>query len=77
MAFDALRGKLLVFGGNGSGLLNDTWEYDPRAGAWQEATVTGVPPGPRQRPCDDETVMVAEWIINKKGILTMDDYLDF
>jgi len=28
MAFDATRDRLVVFGGAGPGLLNDTWEYD-------------------------------------------------
>jgi uncharacterized protein (TIGR03437 family) len=49
MAFDSSRGKLVVFGGNSNGLLNDTWEYDPRNGIWQPASVTGVSPNPRQR----------------------------
>jgi uncharacterized protein (TIGR03437 family) len=49
MAFDAARGKLVVFGGNGTGLLNDTWEYDPPSGAWRQPALAGTTPGPRQR----------------------------
>jgi len=49
MAFDAVRGKLVVFGGSGSGLLNDTWEFDPRSGAWRQALIAGTAPSPRHR----------------------------
>lgn len=49
MAFNAIRGKLVIFGGSGAGLLNDTWEFDPRSGAWRQASVAGAAPGPRHR----------------------------
>ena len=49
MAFDAVRNRLVVFGGSGSGILNDTWLYDPRSGAWQQPTIAGDAPSPRHR----------------------------
>ena len=49
MAFDAARAKLVVFGGNGNGLFNDTWEFDPRSNTWQQAAITGNLPSPRSR----------------------------
>jgi len=49
MAFDAVRGRLVLFGGNGGGLLNDTWEFDPRAGSWQQTALSGPAPSPRHR----------------------------
>ena len=49
MAFDAARKKLVVFGGRGAGVLNDTWEYDPQRRSWQQVTPEGTAPSPRQR----------------------------
>jgi uncharacterized protein (TIGR03437 family) len=49
MGFDSIHGRLVVFGGNGSALLNDTWEYNPRSGAWRQPAVAGDSPSPRQR----------------------------
>ena len=49
MAFDSARAKLVVFGGNGNGTLNDTWEFDPRSGVWQQAAIDGSSPSPRSR----------------------------
>lgn len=49
MAFDEARGRLVIFGGNGGGLLNDTWEFDPRSSLWQQPPAAGTPPGPRDR----------------------------
>jgi hypothetical protein len=49
MAFDAVRNRVVVFGGSGAGILNDTWEYDPRGGAWRQPAVAGDPPRPRHR----------------------------
>ncbi len=49
MAFDTVRGRLVLFGGNGNGPLNDTWAYDPRAGSWQQPAIAGDPPSPRHR----------------------------
>ncbi|MBC8167381.1 MAG: hypothetical protein H7Y20_16120 [Bryobacteraceae bacterium] len=49
MGFEAVRGRLLIFGGSGSGFLNDTWEYDPRSVSWQQPAIAGSAPGPRSR----------------------------
>ncbi|MEO5923831.1 MAG: kelch repeat-containing protein [Bryobacteraceae bacterium] len=49
MAFDAMRDKLIVFGGDGNGLLSDTWEFDPGSGVWQPTAITGAPPVARNR----------------------------
>lgn len=49
ISFDAARGRLVLFGGSGGGLLNDTWLYDPRANTWQRAAIAGEPPSPRSR----------------------------
>ena len=49
MGFDAARSRLVVFGGAGPGLLNDTWEYDPGSAKWQQTTITGDLPSARQR----------------------------
>jgi uncharacterized protein (TIGR03437 family) len=38
-----------VFGGNGGGPLNDTWDYDPRSGSWQQPGISGETPSPRHR----------------------------
>jgi hypothetical protein len=50
MAFDARRGRVVLFGGHsGTGAsrrrLGDTWEYDGRR--WVEAKVAGASPSPR------------------------------
>jgi uncharacterized protein (TIGR03437 family) len=34
---------MIVFGGNGSGSLNDTWEYDPRTDSWRQLTIPNSP----------------------------------
>lgn len=49
MAFDAVRGRLVVFGGSGNAILNDTWEYDSRSGAWQQPVLAGDAPSARSR----------------------------
>jgi uncharacterized protein (TIGR03437 family) len=49
MAFDATRDRLVVFGGAGPGLLNDTWEYDSRSTRWQQTPIDGTLPSARQR----------------------------
>jgi uncharacterized protein (TIGR03437 family) len=49
LAFDAVRGRLVLFGGRGARLLNDTWEFDPGARAWSQAAITGALPSPRDR----------------------------
>ena len=49
MVFDAARSRLVVFGGNGNGLLNDTWEYNSLQGSWLMPTVSGPSPSARSR----------------------------
>ncbi len=51
LAFDAVRARLIIFGGSGSSLYNDTWEYDPRERLWQSATLApdNNPPSARSR----------------------------
>ena len=49
MAFDSQRGQLLIFGGSGFPLLNDTWAYDTRKDTWSELTASGDVPAPRSR----------------------------
>ncbi len=48
MTFDSARGKVLMFGGNASGALNELWEYDgnswkliPTTGTWPVARSNG------------------------------------
>jgi hypothetical protein len=41
MAYDTQRGRIVMFGGAGTGLLNDTWEYGPLNMASYEALGTG------------------------------------
>jgi len=48
-AFDSARGRLVLYGGSGAGLLNDTWEFDPRTAVWAAANVRGDAPGARSR----------------------------
>jgi hypothetical protein len=41
-AFDGPRSRAVLFGGSGnSGLLSDSWEYDPQALTWQSAAIEG------------------------------------
>ena len=49
MEFDAVRGRLIIFGGSGNGVLNDTWEFNPAASTWQLLPIQGTPPEPRSR----------------------------
>ncbi len=50
MAFDSRRGRLVLFGGAGpGGALNDTWEYDPAANVWSQASPRGEAPAGRSR----------------------------
>ena len=49
LAFDAPRGKMVVFGGSGAGFLNDVWEYDPAAASWSQPPLQGAAPEARQR----------------------------
>lgn len=56
-AFDTERGVIVIFGGSGNGLLNDTWEYSPAAAVWRQTVVSSSPPAARSR---HEGVYVAE-----------------
>ena len=49
MVFDSVRSKLVLFGGRAaSGTdLDDTWEWDPRTGAWTAVSITGSKPPAR------------------------------
>jgi len=50
VAFDAGRGRMVVFGGTGNGgATNDTWEYDPASRRWTAAVIEGGSPGARFR----------------------------
>jgi len=49
LTYDSVRGRLVVFGGSGGGLKNDTWEYDPVANVWGQPNLTGEPPSARER----------------------------
>jgi hypothetical protein len=49
MGFDITRGRLVVFGGAGPGLLDDTWEYNPGSAKWQQTAIVGTLPSARQR----------------------------
>lgn len=47
LTFDSRRGRLILFGGSGGGLLNDTWAFD--GSSWQQLQIGGDAPGPRER----------------------------
>jgi uncharacterized protein (TIGR03437 family) len=49
MVFDSNRNKVVVFGGLGGPVFNDTWEFDPTASTWQQAAPEGSVPAPRYR----------------------------
>ena len=49
MAFDAIRRRLVVFGGSGNSTLNDTWTFDPRSASWEQPAIAGDAPRPRHR----------------------------
>lgn len=49
MTFDTVHNRLILFGGSGNELLNDTWFYDVPSGQWRAATVEGTLPNPRSR----------------------------
>jgi uncharacterized protein (TIGR03437 family) len=49
MAFDAARGKLVLYGGQADGLLDDTREFDPSTGAWAAPALNGAAPAARTR----------------------------
>ncbi len=44
LSYDALRGRVVLFGGDGTGgFLNDTWEYDGTAQTWTQVTTAQAP----------------------------------
>ncbi|MEB2322151.1 MAG: hypothetical protein OZ921_06535 [Sorangiineae bacterium] len=43
MAYDAVRHKVVLFGGHGGGYLNDTWEWDGAAKTWTQLTPAAPP----------------------------------
>jgi N-acetylneuraminic acid mutarotase len=55
MAFDSTRGKVVLFGGNGSVSssslqdIADTWEWDPTTGVWTAIAPAGPQPSARSR----------------------------
>lgn len=49
IVFDTVRERLILFGGQGGAVLNDTWLYDPRASSWREAVIAGPVPDGRSR----------------------------
>ncbi len=49
LAFDSHRRRMIVFGGSGGGLLNDTWEFDPALNSWSQPAVGGPVPAARER----------------------------
>lgn len=49
MVFDSVRDRLVLYGGGGNVVLNDTWEFAPGSGSWAEPALSGPPPSPRSR----------------------------
>jgi uncharacterized protein (TIGR03437 family) len=50
VAFDAGRGRMVVFGGTGNGgFTNDTWAYDPATRRWSAVAIEGGLPSARFR----------------------------
>lgn len=48
IAFDEARRRLVLFGGSGNALYNDTWEFDPVLLAWSQLNIAS-PPAARLR----------------------------
>jgi uncharacterized protein (TIGR03437 family) len=49
MAFDSNRNKVILFGGLGGPVFNDTWEFDPATQSWKQTAPAGDLPAPRYR----------------------------
>jgi hypothetical protein len=49
MAYDAARGRVVMFGGNDGSYKQDTWEWDSDSGAWADRTPPGTKPSARER----------------------------
>jgi hypothetical protein len=48
IAFDDARRRLVLHGGSGAALFNDTWEFDPALQSWSQLNLPN-PPAPRLR----------------------------
>ena len=46
-AVEPSTGRVILFGGEASGLVADTWLFETDGGGWQSPVVTGTPPSPR------------------------------
>jgi uncharacterized protein (TIGR03437 family) len=44
VAFDERRRRLILHGGSGGQVFNDTWEFDPVAGSWEKLGIQAPPP---------------------------------
>ena len=51
MVYDSVAGKVILFGGWGGSILDDTWAYDPAANEWAELTAVGTTPSARSSHC--------------------------
>lgn len=63
MAYDSVRGKVVLFGGYRDDFLNDTWEWDGATGTWLQRNPSPLPPqtegaGMAYDPVRDRIVMV-------------------
>lgn len=47
VAFDERRRRMVLHGGSGNQVFNDTWEFDPAAGLWEKLGIQA--PSPRHR----------------------------
>jgi N-acetylneuraminic acid mutarotase len=47
ITYDPDTHQVIMFGGDGSGFLNDTWAYDPRANTWTDLHPAGPVPSAR------------------------------
>jgi MYXO-CTERM domain-containing protein len=50
MAYDSIRNRVVLFGGQGNGVahLADTWEWNPTTQTWSKVAPSGAPTGGRQ-----------------------------
>jgi hypothetical protein len=47
MVRDSVSGKVILFGGQGNGYLDDIWAFDPVANTWTELNPSGKRPSAR------------------------------
>jgi hypothetical protein len=77
MAYDTLRGRILMFGGRGDGdsTLGDTWDWDTSAKTWSQLSPPASPP-PRSGgrmvydPANDRFVLQGGWNVGTGGLLS-------